>query len=528
VGRDWCSSHVVADKVDQEQGLVRVMHRHVGTPPEVEYLVDGVSTPPRHGKVRSIDYVDRTVMHERIAWVSCRGTLSVRLKGDLVPIRDWWDEAVPLARNTQAPTSARDLVRCAARRVARTSLRGPGRGVVSGPGHDFRGAWVLVDRIRNADDSAEVLFRHLRSNRPDINAWFTVERGTPDWDRLLRDGYGDRLVAWGGVRWYALMANCNYLISSHANVPIHQPRQIVRLVEPHWKSVFLQHGIIKDDLSNWLNPKDFSLFVTSTAAEFASVAGDDTRYVYTTSEVCNTGLPRFDRLIEVGAQFPPEDRDLVLVAPTWRHWLTTEDAAQRRTVNPDFWATDYARNWMGFLRSDRLARVVQDRGLRLAFLPHPDLQEVLDSADLPSHVTALRFAGQDVRRYFARAAAVTTDYSSMAFNAAYLERPVTYFQFDADLMFGGGHIGRGGYFKYDRDGLGPVAYDLEAAVDDLVGVLEHGRQPQPKYLERIRATFPQRDGHACERAIAAIEALGRPLTAEELRTPVATPTPSAG
>jgi hypothetical protein len=45
-----------------------------------------------------------------------------------------------------------------------------------------------MDRIHDADDSGERLFEHLGAARPDINAWFVLERGTPDWRRLARRG----------------------------------------------------------------------------------------------------------------------------------------------------------------------------------------------------------------------------------------------------------------------------------------------------------------------------------------------------
>ena len=45
----------------------------------------------------------------------------------------------------------------------------------------YADSWVLMDRIHDADDSGEHLFDYLREHRPEINAWFVVERGTPDW-----------------------------------------------------------------------------------------------------------------------------------------------------------------------------------------------------------------------------------------------------------------------------------------------------------------------------------------------------------
>ena len=57
-----------------------------------------------------------------------------------------------------------------------------------------------------------------------------------------------------------------------------------------------------------------------------------------------------------------------------------------------------------------------------------------------------------------------TDYSSQAFEAAYLERAVVYYQFDQADFFGGTHVYRKGTWDYDTDGFGPVALDLAAAI----------------------------------------------------------------
>lgn len=536
--QSWHTPYVVVDRTEPERGLVRMVYRYTGSPPTEEFLMRGLPIEPTYSKVRAICYFDRQVMHERIAWVNCRGTLRVRLAGRPVAIRDSWEPPLPLARyfasRSQEDSAApphRSLLSLATEAWRSRASRDPvvqARRAMAESRDEFRDAWVLVDRVHNSDDSAEVLFRYLRRRRPEINAWFTVEEGTADWDRLVRDGFGDRLVAWGSLRWKALLGNCAFLISSHIDAPIHHPAEIHRFTRPTWKFVFLQHGIIKDDLSNWLNTKELALFITSTQDEYASIAGDGTRYVFTTKEVRNTGLPRFDQLLAQGAKYPPERRDMVLVAPTWRHWLTppTTATSQRRRLHEGFWSSEYARSWLGLLQSEALRDVVQGRGLRLGFLPHPNLQGILEDHGLPDHVTPLPYEGVDVRDYFARAAALTTDYSSMAFNAAYLDRPVTYFQFDAERMFTGDHVGRAGYFQYETHGLGPVAYDLDQAVGDLIAAIENGPDPAPEYAGRIAATFPTRDGKVCARVTSQIEGLLKPLTRRQLNIAVAPPVPA--
>ena len=100
-----------------------------------------------------------------------------------------------------------------------------------------------------------------------------------------------------------------------------------------------------------------------------------------------------------------------------------------------------------------------------------------------------------------------TDYSSVAFNAAYVDCPVVYFQFDADRVRLGGHLGREGYFDYERDGFGPVAHDLEEAETAVLETAIRQTGEVDPYAARVAAAFPERDGRCCERVVERIRAL---------------------
>ena len=472
----------------------------------------GVPTTPVAAKVRAHNYFDHELLRERLLWVQADATLRIVLDGKPAELRRGWPaRTTTLARpakvagwfgmmpgqgSARAPhrASFRDTF---TRRLARTAT----------VRRRYRDAWVLTDRVHDADDNAERLFRYLRKYRRRTNAWFVLERDVPDWRRLVADGYRRRLVAHGSLRWKLLMLNCTHLISSHADVQIDRPRDIMRLTGQTWRFTFLQHGVIKDDLSRWLNNKDLALFVTSTPGEYESIIGDDSPYGFTAKEVKLTGLPRFDRLRELGSQVAPRDRDLVLVCPTWRHWLAKPGVVttHRQAVVDDFMASDYVRQWLDFLHDERLRKVCEANNLRIGFLPHPNVQPALANFELPSHVEAIPFAGQDVQQLMARSAVMVTDFSSMAYNAAYIERPVVYFQFDAERVLAGGHVGRRGYFDYTTDGFGPVAATVESAVAAVErATTVDDRQPGPEYLARIAATFPMRDGRCCERVADAI------------------------
>jgi glycosyltransferase involved in cell wall biosynthesis len=512
----WHSDPVLVERVDARQRLVSVSYRFSGAAPDEEFVLDGQTGSAAYQKTRAITYHDKTLLRERILWFPAGARVKILLNGRSTEV---------VAQPTKPPVYAIEprLIRAAQRRdrTARPApdpsrqLSAADRLVLklsrSGPVQRlYQDAWVLMDRVHDADDSGEILFRHLRRSRKKINAWFVVEAGTPDWRRLKNDGY-KRLVAHGSLAWKLLMLNARHLISSHADGAVVTPPEITRLVDPTWRFTFLQHGVIKDDLSNWLNAKPIEVFVVSTPQEYASIAGDGNRYRYSAREVQLTGLPRFDKIRAVGERYPPEKRDLLLLTPTWRHWLLPPlvKGSQRRSLTADFLESEFAREWLGLLRSTRLQQVAHEQGLTIGFLPHPNLHDVLHELDLPPHVQPLSYQDHSVQELFARAAVLVTDYSSIAFNAAYIERPVVYFQFDAARVLGGGHVGQQGYFSYERDGFGPVTTTVAEAEAAIVSTVRAGRFPEPAYRERIEATFPDRDGRCCERVTDAIVASGK-------------------
>ena len=501
---DWHQEPVGIIGIDDKQGLAQLSYYYTGERPDELIEVGGKPVAARYGTVRDVVLFDRIPVRQRIVWVPFDGTIHLTLNGEDVALDARSEPPAPTAlasytvarawRGDQRVPSPEQL-EILRRASTRRSLR------------RYRDAWVFMDRIHDADDSAEHLFHHVREHHPEVNAWFVVQEGTADWNRLKRAGV-KRLVAHGSDEWRSLMVNAAQLISSHADIPTVRPYGLTFPEAMNWRFAFLQHGVIKDDLSGWLNSKPIDVFVTSTRAEYDSIAGEHNHYRYTPKEVVLTGLPRFDRLRAEGLAVPPEKRDLILLVPTWRSWLTTEfvepNSQKRAAPGKEFFESEFITEWMGVLRSPELKAIADRHGLTVGFLPHPNLQAALPGLDLPEWVEPLTYEGNDVRKIFARAAVMVTDYSSVAFNAAYIDRPVVYFQFDTERFFGGGHVGQSGYFDYRRDGFGPVTDTVEQTLKEIGGTLDAGRAPQEPYASRVSAAFPVRDGQCCERVYQAI------------------------
>lgn len=500
---------VYVETFDTDQQLARVRYWFTGDEPTEEVRSGEAPIEARHAKTRDLTWFGRVLVRERVLWVRFTPDLRVCVDGR------WADMVFERPGSVRTRVSAREVRRLTGspsrrdrQEVARVepsppegpAARAARRAARTSSVKRYVGAWVLMDRVDAAGDNAEVVFRRLRSHHREVNAWFVVTEGTADWHRLRKE-FGRRVIAHGSPAWLTLMAHCVHLLSSYADPAIVRPPAVTAFTEPRWRFTFLQRGVVTEDLSTSMPAEHVDLLVTSTPDEQAWLAGDGSPYPFTTKEAQLTGLPRFDRLHEAGRQV--ETPDLLLVAPTWRRWLVTrtESGVERPQPLPGALDSDFVREWTTLLASPALAEECGRRGLTLTLLLHPNLEWLADRLDVPAHVQVRRYDA-DAPALLARASVLVTDYSSTAFDAAYLGRPVVYFQFDADLALTGAHLGRRGRFDHARDGFGPVTVTVDETVAAIGRILEQGAAPE--HVKRATAAFPQRDGGSAERVVQAV------------------------
>ncbi|GGZ91420.1 bifunctional glycosyltransferase/CDP-glycerol:glycerophosphate glycerophosphotransferase [Streptomyces bluensis] len=197
------------------------------------------------------------------------------------------------------------------------------------------------------------------------------------------------------------------------------------------------------------------------------------------------GYPRNDALVrarETPGRPPlaaelgiPEDRKVLLYAPTFRR------REQRRFELP-FDVERFADTF-----GDRYVLLVRSHYLNHVVLPPSVRGRVVD---VSSH--------HDVTPLLALADGLITDYSSVMFDYALLDRPMFFFAYDYDEYV---HEGRGTYFDLLERAPGPVV----RTEDDLYAALGSLQQQSAKYSgarERFVADFGEYDkGHAAESVV---------------------------
>lgn len=356
--------------------------------------------------------------------------------------------------------------------------------------------WLISDRVDRGDDNGEVFFEYLMEHKPDdVDAYFVLEKKSADYDRIRQLGRTLEPFSWKHKLYHLLS---DFVISSQGNFAVVNPfgrfGKNYKDIMSDGKFVFLQHGVTKDDVSSWLNLYNRNMygFVVTTKQEYDSVF--EYNYYYEPERIWLTGLPRYDRLYH-------DEKKYITIMPTWRKALApSRDGRGVWQVADDFEESSYYRFYNGLLNHPELIRRAGELGYQICFMPHPNTVSALDK--FVQHPSVKFFdLNTSYRKIFAETDLMLTDYSSVAFDFAYLRKPIIYSQFDHDEFFNGTHSYTEGYFDYVTDGFGEVEYTMEDTVNRIIEYMENGCVLKEMYRKRIEETFSFHDQECCRRVM---------------------------
>lgn len=373
------------------------------------------------------------------------------------------------------------------------------------PYYGRKNIWIVSDRPNAAGDNGEAFFRYLNTkvNNPKIKSYFVLKKNSSDFDRMSSHGKTLDINSW---RYKLLFLHSEKVISSAADDFVINPFNSNKIMYLHdlcsFDFVFLQHGVTHNDLSGWLNKtnKNISLFVCSSYDEHQSILNGE--YGYTKNNLLLSGMPRHDLL-------KSQPNKKIVIAPTWRKRLVGEYDTDKKTYyySEDFKLSEYYKFYQALLLDDRIGSALKEADVTAEFYLHPSLYHQADDFQGAENVHIKTFP-YDYKEAFEEGVLLVTDYSSVAFDFAYLKKPVIYAQFDKNDFYSS-HLFARGYYSYEEDGFGPVCYDLDSTVECIISVLRSRNNAMlPEYEKRTSNFFRWFDGHNCRRVYQAIISSG--------------------
>lgn len=358
--------------------------------------------------------------------------------------------------------------------------------------------WIVSEMEHTARDTGYWFFKYMRENYPERSIYYPIQFSSPDYEKVAKLG---NVIRHGSFKHHIYTWAAKVDVSARTGRGLPAPFMSrlfqVRGFYP-FKSVFLQHGVIKDVTPFLHSSRNrIDLFIASTERE-ADAIRKDLDYKYDQVQV--VGLTRYDQLNEF--EINPKQ---ILLMPTWRWWLypdlgriTDEDRAVVQNSN-------YVKTYCSFLANERLNNFLKEKDLNLLFFPHSQMQPFLSAFEGSERIKIASFEEYDVQAALKESAYLITDYSSIFFDFAYMKKPLCYFQFDYE-EFCEKHY-QEGYFSYKNDGFGPIVKTEDELVDEVIASYNKGFKMEDVYKQRVDNTFKFRDNNNCKRTLEAIENL---------------------
>lgn len=363
---------------------------------------------------------------------------------------------------------------------------------------DYRDIWLIGERKSEAKDNGYHLFKYIRLNHPNNKIYYTIDRGSSDLDKVKDLG---NVIYHDSFKHYLYYAMSSKLICAHLGSCVPDSPVCWKFYDNDMKKkkkIFIQHGIIKERIPSLMykNTKA-DLFVCGAKPEYEFVKNE---FGYPGNSVRYLGLARFDNLHD------RNEKNQILVMPTWRQWIPGATWSNNiQDCREIFFNSQYYKTFNNLINNYELINLLEKNNYELIFYPHFEMQGYIDLfKSKAKNIVIARKDDYDVQTLLKESKILVTDYSSVAFDFAYMRKPVIYYQFDSKKYYENHY--QNGYFIYEEQGFGPVV-ELEGEVINSIKKYLYNRSYYGKYINKSEDMFCIYDKHNCNRHYSIIKNL---------------------
>ncbi|QTN00806.1 hypothetical protein ERJ70_16870 [Sediminibacillus dalangtanensis] len=342
-----------------------------------------------------------------------------------------------------------------------------------------RDIWLVGERPDTAQDTGYHFFKYCRLHYPEKEVYYVIDRDSEDIRNIADLG---NVLYNGSAEHLRMAALASAFIGSH-DPDYFLPAKGAELRSfKKGRRIFLQHGVLgrkNVEYHRQYYKYPFHMVCVSSEPEKKLVMN---KMGYKDSEVKITGLSRFDNLLTEHH----EDRS-ILVIPTWREWLKTED---------DFLESEYFCRYNNLLNNSRLRELLEQYDVKLNLYPHYRMQQFIDhfSGLACDRINVLKLGEKNVQDLIMENKLMITDFSSVSFDFNFMAKPVIFYHFDADSFF------RDGILRpIEETFLGDICRTEEQMVDAIEHYLADNFQEHSSVSEKKYLIFSQVDQDNCKR-----------------------------
>ena len=346
--------------------------------------------------------------------------------------------------------------------------------------------WVIGERPYKAQDTGKAFFEYVRKNHPEKDAYYIIDFDSPEYENVKHLG---NVINFKTKEHFEICLKATHFFGSHHIDYLYPLRNREFMSKIKAKKIFLQHGVlgVKNLNKIYLNQKeqfDTDIFIVSTEREKQIVMED---LEFPEEQVKLTGLSRFDSLFADDLELKKQ----VLIIPTWRDWLQNIDL---------FLESEYFKKYQSLISNKAFLDLCKKNEIEIIFYLHPNMQQY--SSFFTSNDVKMVLQGEiDVQELIKESMVMITDYSSVAFDFSFLNKPVIYYQFDQERFLGK----EGSHLDLERELPGDIVSNEEDLINIFQQVIKNNFQISPENQKRVNKLLKYKDTKNCERIYNEVE-----------------------
>ena len=250
--------------------------------------------------------------------------------------------------------------------------------------------------------------------------FYIIDKREPDFDRVKK--YKFQVLNFMSIRHMVyLLAAKNLVSTSERTQAFHYKARPCKVLD-HMRETpffFLQKGVtgLMKLPGKYRKGEEEKAALVTVSSDWEKLIFE--KLGYEEKEIALTGLARWDVLKDHSAGIRN-----ILVMPTCRSWLDGVDS-------DTFAKSDYCRYYREFLQSQVLAEVLEAKGMTLTFVLPRKLKKYMNLFETQTErITIYDYESRPINELIMMCSLFITDYSSSAWDAYYLKKPVVFYQFD--------------------------------------------------------------------------------------------------
>lgn len=329
-----------------------------------------------------------------------------------------------------------------------------------------RRIWLVFEKFCSAaQDNGYYFFKYCMENLPadrKKDIYYVIDKNTDDYEKLKP--YGGQVLQFMSFRHLLYAINARVYVGSDSRKHLYAWRPKPNLISIRMASRpihFLQHGVTALKRTDGLFGAKGSSPMThiTTTSDYEQHIMDEF-WGYSPSNAPVLGFTRWDVLED---KSDPGEKT-ILVMPTWRAWLEEKP-------EEDFIASDYFRNYMDMLGSEKLSSCLKENGVKLIFFIHPKFKDYLGRFSSPSeNIELVQFGSRPLNDIMMKCQMLVTDYSSVCWDVYYMGKPVIFYQFDYDMYM----EVHGSYLDMEHELFGDRYTELDDVIEGIRAGIENG------------------------------------------------------